>query len=76
MVLLNSLALVGISLLLTLTGVTGLMYAAGALVVGGGLTALSWRLYRKMSDRRARQVFIASIIYLTVVMVLVMVDMA
>ncbi len=74
-VLLNSLALLAISLLLTLTGVAGFVYAGGALLVGVAMAGLAWRLYREMTDRRARQVFVASIVYLTVVMMLVVVDM-
>ncbi len=63
-ILLYSLALVAISLLLPLSGATGLIYLSAALVLGGGFLFYAFRLWRGMSAGAASALFRYSIIYL------------
>jgi protoheme IX farnesyltransferase len=62
---LYSLALIPVSLLPAVTGLAGPVYFAGALLLGGGMLALSLRLAALPSDiARARSLFRFSLIYL------------
>lgn len=61
---LYSLALVAISLLLPLSGVTGLIYLSAALVLGGVFLFYAFRLWRGTSAGAASALFRYSIIYL------------
>jgi len=63
-ILLYSLALVAISLLLPLSGATGLIYLSAALVLGGGFLFYAFRLWRGTSTGAASALFRYSIIYL------------
>ncbi len=63
-ILLYSLALVAISLLLPLSGATGLIYLSAALVLGGGFLFYAFRLWRGTSAGAASALFRYSIIYL------------
>ncbi|MFN0136976.1 MAG: heme o synthase [Phycisphaerae bacterium] len=69
-----SLMLVPVTLLLTLSGVVGVVYAAAALLLGVGLILLGVRLYRERTLASARGVFLASVIYLPVLMGVMLVD--
>ncbi len=61
---LYSLALVAVSLLLPLSGVTGLIYLSAALVLGGVFLFYAFRLWRGTSTGAASALFRYSIIYL------------
>ncbi len=63
-ILLYSLALVAVSLLLPLSGVTGLIYVSAALVLGGGFLFYAFRLWRGTSAGAASALFRYSIVYL------------
>ena len=63
-ILLYSFALVAISLLLPLSGATGLIYLSAALVLGGGFLFYAFRLWRGTSAGAASALFRYSIIYL------------
>ena len=63
-ILLYSLALVAISLLLPLSGATGLIYLSAALVLGGGFLFYAFRLWRGTSAGAASALCRYSIIYL------------
>ncbi len=63
-ILLYSLALVAISLLLPLSGVTGFIYLSAALVLGGAFLYYAFRLWRGTSKGAASALFRYSIIYL------------
>ncbi|HUU82633.1 MAG TPA: heme o synthase [Phycisphaerae bacterium] len=63
-VILWSLALLPIGLAATLVGLAGWRYAVGSLLLGTALLALGIKLYRQRSDLSARRLFLASIIYL------------
>jgi heme o synthase len=68
------LALVPLTVALTLVGVTGWWYGAGAVALGVSLLALSIRLERERSDRAARRLFLASVIYLPLLLGLSVAD--
>ncbi len=70
-----ALVLIQATLVPTLTGYTGWLYAAGAAVLGVGLVAAAARLERQRSDAAARQLFLASIVYLPILLALMLVDM-
>ncbi len=75
-ILLYSLMLVPVSLALTLLSVTGAMYAVAALVLGCILLALAVRLYFDRCDGNARRVFLASVIYLPLLLLAMSADRA
>jgi heme O synthase-like polyprenyltransferase len=61
-------------LLATLLNVAGVAAAIGSLVLGAWLLALSVRLHRTRSDAHARGVFLASIAYLPLLLLLFVID--
>jgi protoheme IX farnesyltransferase len=63
-----------LGLLVTLAGVAGPWFAAGSLVLGLAWVYLGLRLYRSHSDRDARRVFLASLAYLPLALVLMVAD--
>jgi protoheme IX farnesyltransferase len=74
MVILYSLALLPIGLAATLAGMAGWVFLAGSVVLGMGLLALGVRLARVRTDRSARALFFASLVYLPVLLTLLVVD--
>jgi len=73
-VLLTSLVLVPMALLGVIFGVAGWWFAGGACVLGLWLSALAFRFWRLRTTAAARAVFIGSIIYLPLLLVLVVAD--
>ena len=67
-------ALVPASLLPALLGMAGALYFAGALVLGAGFLALAVRLAWTCEVVHARRVFLASIVYLPVILGLLVLD--
>lgn len=59
---------------LALAGVTGWIFAAGALLLGLWLLGESLRLGRRRNEAQARRVFLTSVIYLPLVMALMAAD--
>jgi protoheme IX farnesyltransferase len=76
MVLLYALALVAITLLPGVIGTFGLVYLAGAAVLGGVLCVLAWRLWREASPANAGVLFHYSLLYLALLFVAVAIDAA
>jgi hypothetical protein len=74
MVLLYSLALLPVGLTSTLLGITGKVFPAVSLLLGGLLLATGLMLHRSRSASNARRVFLASIIYLPVLLAFMVVD--
>jgi protoheme IX farnesyltransferase len=72
--LLFSLALLPLGLNVFLTGLAGPIYAAGSLLAGGFWSWFGFQLYREHSDRRARRVFLGSLLYLPLVLGLMVAD--
>lgn len=74
MVLLYSLALLPVGLTSTLLGITGRVFPAISLLLGGLLLTTGLMLHRSRSASNARRVFLASIIYLPVLLAFMVVD--
>jgi len=74
MVVLYALALVGVSLSAALAGIAGNAYAAGALVLGAGLVLSSLALARSRADADARRLFVATLLYLPLLLGLLALD--
>jgi protoheme IX farnesyltransferase len=74
MALLYALALLPVSLVPTLVGLTGTIYFVGALVLGAVYAAVSVILWRGVTGPRAWRVFAVSIVYLPVLLALLVID--
>lgn len=74
LVLLYSLALLPLTLMLAWVGVTGRLYAMGAVVLWAGLLAAGVALERRRSAAAARRLFVASVIYLPLLLGLMLLD--
>lgn len=70
----NAVALLLVSLMPTPAGLAGPWYFFGALVLGLAFAAMAWRLLRRRSVAAARQLFLASVIYLPLLTSLLMLD--
>ncbi len=75
-ILLYALALLPVALLPTLLGITGFVYGAAALLLGGAFVLLALKIQRDPTDRAAKQTFGFSILYLFLLFALVIVDRA
>jgi len=73
-VLLYAVMLLAVSLFPVGAGMSGLIYLAGALVLGGIFVQQAWRLYRSDDDRQALRVFSYSILYIGLLFALLLVD--
>ena len=67
-------ALLPLSMLPALVGVTGLAYYWFALALGAGLLALAIRFSSQRSDRTARLLFFGSIVYLPLLLITMVLD--
>jgi len=63
-----------LGLMVTLSGVAGPWFALGSLALGLWWCWLGLRLYRSHSDRDARRVFLASLVYLPLALLLMLAD--
>lgn len=73
-VVIYALLLVPVTLALTVLGAAGWLYAGGALLLGAAFVAVAVRLERQRSAAAARHVFLASVIYLPLLMGLLVLD--
>ncbi|WP_298231589.1 heme o synthase [uncultured Azohydromonas sp.] len=73
-VLLYSLVLLAATLLPWIYGMSGLLYLASALVLGGLFIAHAWKLWRVYSDAQARKTFRFSILYLSLLFAALLLD--
>ncbi len=76
MVLLYAVALLPVSLLPTLLGVTGALYFFGALALGLAYAGVSFAMTRAVTDPWAWRVFLVSIVYLPALLTLMVLDKA
>ena len=74
MVFLYTLILFGVTLLPYATHMSGVLYLVGAVVLGGGFIAYGWKLWRNYSDALARKTFRYSIVYLSVLFAILLID--
>ena len=70
----NTLALISISLMPTLLGITGSAYFFGALVLGIGFLAAGIHVSMRRTHRSARKLLLASIVYLPLLLALMSAD--
>jgi protoheme IX farnesyltransferase len=73
-VLLYTLVLLAASILPYVAGMSGWVYLAAALVLGGMFAGYAWRLWRRYSDALARRTFRFSIAYLAALFAALLVD--
>ena len=73
-VFLYTLVLLAATLLPYVTGMSGALYLAAALVLGAMFCAHGWRLWRDYSDARARATFRFSIVHLSLLFAALLVD--
>ncbi len=71
---LYTLILVAASLLPVASGLSGALYAIGALALGAVFTAYAWQVWRHYSDAVARRTFAWSIWYLALLFAVMLVD--
>ena len=74
MAVLYSLALVPVGLLAALGGITGWLFAGGAILFGAGLVVLSMRLATLKTDAVARRLFLGTLAYLPLLLALMVAD--
>ncbi len=70
----NTLALLVISLYPYLLRISGMAYLAGALILGAGFLAFAIVFARSLTERSARRLFLASILYLPLLLGLLVAD--
>ncbi len=63
-----------ISMLPTAFGITGLVYAASALLLGSVFVAFAWRFIRNPEKQTARAIFLTSIAYLPLLLIVMVID--
>ncbi len=68
------LALTPIALAATLLGIAGWMFALGSVVLGAWMMTLGVLLWRRAAERDARRLFLATLIYLPLLLGLMVVD--
>jgi protoheme IX farnesyltransferase len=68
------LLLIPLSLLLTLTGFTGVLFAVTGSLLGLWLTAKSYIFWKKRDDESARKLFFATIAYLPILLAMMLID--
>ncbi len=73
-VLLYTLVLFAATLLPFVTGMSGPIYLAAALVLGGMFCGYGWKLWRNYSDQLARRTFRFSIVHLALLFAALLVD--
>jgi protoheme IX farnesyltransferase len=73
-ILLYTVALVATTMLPYAVGMSGLIYLAGAVVLGAIYLWYAWRIYRHYTDLLARQAFAYSIVYLSLLFAALLVD--
>jgi protoheme IX farnesyltransferase len=74
MMLVYSIALIPVALLLSVGRVSGWVYGLGSIALGIVMAAFAWSFYFDRSATAARRVFLASLAYLPVLMVLMVIS--
>jgi protoheme IX farnesyltransferase len=64
----SSMCLIPLALFMTLAGTTGFLFAIAGTILGGFLTMKSIQFWRKRDNATARRLFLASIIYLPILL--------
>lgn len=71
---LTSLALLPLGLVATVAGLAGWVYALASIVLAAGMILLAVRLWKDRSDASARRLFLASITYLPLLLLVMVLD--
>jgi heme O synthase-like polyprenyltransferase len=71
---LTSMMLIPLALTVTMLGLAGFVYAVGSLALGLWMLALATRLHASRTHLAARRMFLASIVYLSLILILLIVD--
>lgn len=69
-----SLALVALTLLFAVTDAVGLVYLASAGVLGGVFIVMAWNLKREQTTRKARHLYLYSLLYLALLFAVMLAD--
>ena len=69
-----SLALVALTLLFAATDAVGLVYLASAGVLGGVFIVMAWNLKREQTTRKARHLYLYSLLYLALLFAVMLAD--
>ena len=69
-----SLVLVALTLLLATTSTVGWVYLGGAALLGGAFIEMAWQLKKSSTARRARRLYLYSLLYLALLSVMMIVD--
>lgn len=73
-ILLYTIVLFAVSLMPYAYGMSGLVYLAGAVILGGIFLVYAWKLWRAYSDQLARKTFRYSIVYLSLIFAALLID--
>jgi protoheme IX farnesyltransferase len=73
-ILLYTLVLFAVTLMPYISGMSGVVYLASAIALGGGFIGYAWKMYRDYSDALARRTFRYSIVYLSLLFGALLVD--
>jgi protoheme IX farnesyltransferase len=67
-------ALTPVAISLALVGLMGWIFLGGALIAGGLFLAVAYRFAAAVTNENARRVFLASLVYLSVILALMLID--
>lgn len=70
----HSISLLLVSLMPTALGITGWIYAVGALILGGAMLAAAVPTAIEMTTKAARRVFLGSLLYQPLLLILLLID--
>jgi protoheme IX farnesyltransferase len=73
-ILLYSIILLAVSLMPFISGMSGIVYLASAVLLGAIFLAYAWKIFREYSDALARRTFRYSIVYLSLLFAALLVD--
>ena len=73
-ILLYTIVLFAVSLMPFVSGMSGVVYLAAAIVLGAVFVGYAWKIYRDYSDEIARKTFRYSIVYLSLLFAALLVD--
>ncbi len=73
-ILMYSLALVALTLLFAATETVGLVYLASAAALGAGFMVMAWNLRREQTTRKARHLYLYSLLYLALLFAVMLAD--
>jgi protoheme IX farnesyltransferase len=73
-ILLYTVILFAVTLMPFISGMSGVVYLASAVLLGAVFLAYAWKIYRDYSDELARKAFRYSIVYLSLLFAALLVD--